>query len=157
MPISQNLRFTATVPKDREFEHPAGALLMRRLSAELVAAGWSTGDMDNWRDCGWSVVCRRASSEFEVVASWVDRGYWMLQVSPRRVPGLFGRLLGSKPSATPTDVHELALAIHRALSTLQYLGSPNGAGTDCQMRSIRHQNHSRPNRVAGSVAPPGSH
>jgi hypothetical protein len=124
MPISQNLRFTATVPKGPQFEHPAGALLMRRLSPELAAAAWNPNEMDNWRDCGWSRVCRRASSELEVVVNWVDRSYWMLQVSPRRRPGLVGRLLGSKPSATPTEVHELALAVHGALSTLQYLGSP---------------------------------
>lgn len=124
MPISQNLRFTATVPKDKEFDHPKGATLMRRLSPVLAAVGWSTEEMDNWRDCGWSVVCRRASSELEVVVSWVPRGYWMLQVSPRRVPKLIGRLLGGKPSASPSDVHELALAVHRALSHLQYLGNP---------------------------------
>ncbi len=97
---------------------------MRRLSAELAAAGWSTDEMDNWRDCGWSVGCRRATSELEVVVSQIEDGQWMLQVSPRRVPGLIGGLFGSKPSATATDVHELALAVHRALSTLQYLSSP---------------------------------
>src|SRR5437867_7829879 len=85
MPISQNLRFTATVPNDPEFDHPPGAALMRRLSTELARAGWSAEEMDNWRDCGWSVACRRASSELEVALSWVQRGYWMLQISPRRV------------------------------------------------------------------------
>lgn len=124
MPISQNLRFTATVPEDAEFDHPAGATLMRRLSAELSVAGWRTDEMDNWRDCGWSVVCLRGSSALEVVVSWVERGYWMLQVRPRRVPGIVSGLFGSKPSASAADVHELALAIHHSLSTLQYLGSP---------------------------------
>jgi len=124
MPISQNLRFTAAVPQDPEFEHPPGAFLMRRLSSELAAAGWGTDNMDNWRDCGWSVVCRLASSELEVVISWVDKGYWMLQVSPRRRPGLIGRLFAAEASASATDVHELALAVHRGLSALHYLGSP---------------------------------
>jgi hypothetical protein len=124
MPTSQNLRFIATVPKDVEFEHPPGAFLMRHLSRELVAAGWSTDEMDNWRDCGWSIACRKDSADLEVVLSWVDRGYWMLQVSPRQVPGLIARSLGAKRSAAPADVHGLALAVHRALSTLQYLGSP---------------------------------
>jgi len=125
MPISQNLRFTATVPKDSELEHPAGTLLMRRLSAELTTSGWGVGELDNWRDSGWFVVCRRGLSELTVVLSWVDRGYWMLQVRPRRRPALIGRLVGGRPSATPADVHELALAVHYALSTLQYLGSPH--------------------------------
>jgi hypothetical protein len=124
MPTSQNLRFAATVPEDAEFDHPAGAALMRRLSAELSTAGWSIDEMDNWRDCGWSVVCRRGSSVLEVVVSQIQDGQWMLQVSPQRSPGLIGRLFGSRPSASPADVHELAVAVHHALSTLQYLGSP---------------------------------
>jgi hypothetical protein len=97
---------------------------MRRLSSELVAEGWSTDEMDNWRDCGWSIVCRRGSSELEVVVSQIQDGQWMLQVSPKRSPGLIGSLFGGKPSASPGDVHELAVAVHRGLSTLQYLGSP---------------------------------
>lgn len=97
---------------------------MRRLSVELSTAGWSTDEMDNWRDCGWSVSCRRGASDLEVVVSQIEDGQWMLQVSPRRVPGLISGLLGSKPSATVSDVHDLALAVHRSLSTLQYLGSP---------------------------------
>ena len=125
MPISQNLRFTATVSEDTELEHPLGASLMRRLSSELAAAGWKTDEMDNWRDCGWSVVCHQGSSELEAVVSWVDRGYWVLQLSPRRAPGFIGRLLGAQPSATPADVYQLALAVERALSKLQYLGSPH--------------------------------
>jgi hypothetical protein len=124
MPTSQNLRFTANIPKDAEFDHPAGAALMRRLSAELAAAGWSTEEMDNWRDSGWSVGCRRGISELEVVVSQIEAGQWILKVSPRRVPGFFTGLFGSKPSATATDVHQLALAVHRSLSTLQYLGKP---------------------------------
>ena len=124
MPTSQNLRFTATVPKDAEFEHPAGAALMRRLSSELADAGWSTDEMDSWRDCGWSVGCGRRASELEVVVSQIESGEWMLQVAPRHVPGLISGLFGSKPSATVSDVHELALAVHRSLLALQYLGSP---------------------------------
>jgi hypothetical protein len=124
MPISQNVRFTATVPLDAEFEHPPGAALIRRLSSELGKAGWKTDEMDNWRDCGWSIVCRRDSAELEVAVILVNRGYWILQINPWRRPGLIGRLFGTKLSASATDVHELALAVHRGLSTLHYLGSP---------------------------------
>jgi hypothetical protein len=124
MPTSQNLRFAATVPKDAEFDHPAGAALMRRLAAELSTAGWSADEMVNWRDCGWSVVCRRGSSALEVAVSQIQDGQWMLQVSPQYSPGLIGRLFGGWPSASPGDVHELAVAVHRSLLTLQSLGSP---------------------------------
>ena len=98
---------------------------MRRLSADLAAAGWGTDEMLNWRDCGWSVVCRRGSSELEVVLSWVHRGYWLLQVKPRSVSGFIGRLFGGKSSASSSAVHELALAVHHALSAAQFLGNPH--------------------------------
>jgi len=125
MPIAQNLRFAATVQNDPEFAHPPGAALMRRLASELTAAGWSTEPMDNWRDCGWSVGCRRGPSQLELVVSQIQDGEWMLQVSPDRVPGLISGLFGSRPSATPDQVYELALAIHRALSAAQLLGNPH--------------------------------
>ena len=124
MSISQNLLFTAKVPRDAEFDHPAGAWLMRRLAIELASAGWSTGEMDNWRDCGWSVVCRRGSSELDVRLSQLTDGTWMLQVRPHYSPGLLGRLLGGESSASPQDMYQLAVATHRALTALQYLGSP---------------------------------
>jgi hypothetical protein len=124
VPVAQNLRFLAVVPEDAEFPHPAGAALMRRLSAELTAAGWHSDEMENWRDSGWSVVCRRSSSELAVVLIWVRRGYWLLQVKANHAPGIIGKLVGAKASAGPSDVYELALAVHRALSALQYLGSP---------------------------------
>ena len=95
---------------------------MRRLSAELAAAGWGTDEMDNWRDCGWSVSCRRGASELAVVVGQIDDGQWLLQVSPRRVPGLISGLFGTKPSASPSDVHELAVAVHRSISSLEYVG-----------------------------------
>jgi hypothetical protein len=103
---------------------PLGAALMHSLSAEVAAAGWATDPMDNWRDCGWSLVCRKTSSELEVVVTWVQRGYWLLQVRPHRMPGIVGRLFGGKVSAGPSDVHELALCLHQALSSLQLLGNP---------------------------------
>ncbi len=80
--------------------------------------------MDNWRDCGWLVVCRRGSFELTVAVSQIQEGQWMVQVSPQHSPGLIGALFGAKPSASPGDVHQLAVAVDRALSKLQYLGSP---------------------------------
>ena len=124
MPAVLNLRFTADAPEDAEFEHPAGAALMRDLSAGLSAAGWSTDEMGNWRDCGWSVVCRRDTQELEVVLSWVQRGYWLLQIRPHHEPGFLRRWLGSVPSASSDAVHKLALAVHRALLASQVLGDP---------------------------------
>src|SRR5688572_2188505 len=114
MPISQNLRFTAAVPADAEFDDPPGAALIRRLSADLARAGWQCGDFDNWRDCGWSVVCRRACAEIEVVVAQIPDDAWMLQISPYYMPGLIGRLFGRQRSATAGEIHELALAVHRA-------------------------------------------
>lgn len=124
MPVSQNLQFTATVAKDVEFPQPLGATLMRRLSQELSKIGWSSDGLENWRDCGWSAAYHREASDLEIVVSPLDEEQWMLQVRPSRIPGFISGLLGNKPSATAPDVYGLALAVHRALSTLHYVGSP---------------------------------
>jgi hypothetical protein len=124
MPVSQNLRFAASPAENPEFDHPLGASLMRELSAELTEDGWDTDEMENWRDCGWFVGCRRGASELEVVVSQIEDGQWMLQVSPRHIPGFVSGLFGSKVSAPPASVHELAVAVHRLLSKLNYLGNP---------------------------------
>jgi len=124
VPVSQNLLFIATAPKDSEFDQPPGAGLMRVLVAELARLGWDTDEMDNWRDCGWFVRCRCNSSELEVVLGQVESGEWLLQVNPCRVPGVFGTLLGRRPSAMPSDVYSLAVAVHRALSSLRSFENP---------------------------------
>ena len=97
---------------------------MRRLSAELSSMGWPTDEMENWRDCGWSVSCSRGFGQLQVVLSQIQNGEWMLQIAPQRVPGFFGGLIGGKPSATPAEVYELALSVHRALSAGGSLSSP---------------------------------
>jgi hypothetical protein len=97
---------------------------MRRLSTQLSTGGWRTGEMDNWRDCGWSIACSHSSGQLQIVLSQIQDGEWMLQIAPHRVPGFFGGLVGSKPSATPAEVYELAIAVHRALSVAGFLDSP---------------------------------
>ena len=123
MATSQNLRFAATVPSDAEFDHPPGATLMRRLSAQLSKVGWHTDEMGNWRDCGWSISCTRGSSQLEVILTQVQNGEWLLQIVPHRVPGFFGRLVGKKASAIPAEIYELSVFVHRALSLAGFLAS----------------------------------
>lgn len=129
MPISQNLLFVASVPKDTEFDHPPGAALVRRLASGLTAAGWSTYEMGNWRDCGWSVACRRGSSELEVVVSQIQDAQWMLQVGPKRSPGLIGSLFGGKPLSTPGDAKTLVAS---------RFAPTRGCPIVCRLRKIRH-------------------
>ena len=124
MPISLNLMFIATGHKDLDPDQPPGAALLRSLSAGLARSGWSTDELDNWRDSGWSIKCRRSSSELEVVLGQVENGEWLLQVNPYRVPGVIGTLLGRKPSATPSEVHALAVGVQRALSSSGSLENP---------------------------------
>ena len=80
--------------------------------------------MDNWSDCGWSVACSRGSGQLQVVLSQIEDGVWLLQIAPHRVPGFFGGLVDSKPSASSKEVYELAFAVHRGLSVHGFLNSP---------------------------------
>ncbi|HVA51229.1 MAG TPA: hypothetical protein VNH11_33110 [Pirellulales bacterium] len=122
--ISQNVRFHAVVPDDVEFNHPAGAALIRRLSTDIASSGWVVDEFDNWRDCGWSVICRRGTSVLDVSVAQIQTNEWMLQVNAHRIPGFLGRLFGAEQSATPADVYDLAIDIHRALASAEWLGRP---------------------------------
>jgi hypothetical protein len=114
--ISQNLTFTGASPADVE-DHPPGAGVARFLMEAIRrSSGWSSDDLDSWRDVGWSLVCRRASSELQIALTAFGDEAWMLQVAPLRWPGLVGRALGRQPSATPEDCLALALLVHETLA-----------------------------------------
>ena len=122
MPISLNASFTGVAPTDVEFEHPEGAAIARLLRQAAQAKGWVAGDPDNWRDTGWSVLCSRASAKLECVIAAVGEAQWMCQVAPEVVPGLFGRALGKRPSASQAEIFELAQLVHSALSASRVYG-----------------------------------
>lgn len=114
---SQNATFLGPVKPDAEHEHPPGLPIVRVLREELNARSWITGEFDNWRDCGWSIPCRRNGGELQlVVAPAGSPDEWLLQIAPARVPGLLARALGRVPSATPVHCYELATDVHSVLS-----------------------------------------
>lgn len=114
MTFSQNLQFDGQVPQEQEFE-PAGEPVARLLQSAIRDSGWEVDELDNWRDCGWSVDCRRADAQLQVAITEIAPSEWMLQVAPLHVPGLFGRLRGRQPSASRGDALDLARLIHAAL------------------------------------------
>jgi hypothetical protein len=117
MPISQNARFTGPASVDREFEHPPGASIARRLSEGLANRGWVASEIDNWRDSGWSIRCGRGASTLELtVAKGAEDDEWFLQIAPAYVPGIIGRLRNKPASATPDDIHALAMDTHDTLT-----------------------------------------
>ena len=132
MTFSQNALFAGSVVEDAEYPHPPGRTLARDLAEVVRAAGWAVLEIDNWRDSGWSIVCRRDSSEVEIPLTQIPDGRWILQISPARVPGLFARWRGRGPSATRDDVFQLATASHEFIaahfSDLRWLwdGFPEG-------------------------------
>jgi hypothetical protein len=117
MAISQNVRFFGDAPPDEEFAHPPGASIIRLLQAGLADHGWQVAELDNWRDCGWSIACSRKESMLDVVlAKTAIDLEWMAQIAPTYVPGLIGGLLGKSASAPPALVFALAKDIHVLLS-----------------------------------------
>ena len=112
MPISQNLKFNGTVPKDEEFEHPLGADLIRKIESKLKSKEWKIRTFDNWRDCGWILVCKEDNAEMEIVISAINEQEWMLQVTATYNPGLIGRLLKKKSSASESSILKLAQDVH---------------------------------------------
>ncbi|GEM_PF-2005289 len=115
MPISQNVVFSGRAKPDNEFDHPAGASIARNLKSQLRKEGWITGEIDNWRDCGWSIECIRDDARLQIAFCQMEEGKWMMQISPVFVPGLIGRIFGSAASAQPKDTTLLAKSVHKIL------------------------------------------
>ena len=107
---SLNARFTSLIPDDHEFDHPKGAWLARRLAERISEQEWKTEDIDNWRDCGWSISCFLDDSKLQVVISQIEEHVYMFQIAPLDTPGLIGSLLGKKASANESDIYTLAQA-----------------------------------------------
>jgi hypothetical protein len=120
---SQNAMFTGVAPGDPKFDHPAGAGLARILGDAIAAEGWQSDEIDNWRDSGWSVRCRRGSADVEVVvAATVDPDEWFLQIAPHYTPGILARLFGRTASADVTDVLTLSRLAHSLLNSRGFRG-----------------------------------
>ncbi|HLX64391.1 MAG TPA: hypothetical protein VKX17_24165 [Planctomycetota bacterium] len=114
MHLTQNLRFQAREnPNEPVGECGPGGAVMRALSAGLSARAWETSALECWRDGGWVVFCKRENSELQIILSATQDGEWSLQIAPKK-SSLFGRS-GQRPSASPTDVHRLALDVHALL------------------------------------------
>lgn len=125
MPNSQNVRFSAQEPSVAEDHFRGGATLLGSIRGDLITAGWSAGELQDWRDCGWCVSCRRTEAEIIVIVSEIKEGEWMLQVAPLHLRGLIGMLFGfGKPSATSQDVFDAASTIHSTLTKLEYVTGP---------------------------------
>jgi hypothetical protein len=117
MPNSQNLLFSTVFPIRRDDDGPPGEELVTELHNELLQRNLTVEEPDNWRDCGWSVICREGDSTLEIILGQTPDECWLLQIVPFYLPGFLGRLLDRKPSARPEAVHRLALVVHEVLST----------------------------------------
>ncbi len=118
---SLNLQFTGRGLDAPDGEHPPGGAWIRALRTDLAAAGWAAEEPDDWRDSGWIMECRRATSEIQVVLAEAgeDRDRWLVQVSPARLPGALLRLFGRRPSASAEDCHQAGLVIHETVQRLR--------------------------------------
>jgi hypothetical protein len=111
---SQNASFSGATPSGPRDIDPPGESIAVKLQSGLKLREWEPGEVDNWRDSGWSFPCRRRDCELEVVIAAVDPR-WALQIRPMHSPGMIGRLLGRRPSATAADMHDLAAQVHQLL------------------------------------------
>jgi hypothetical protein len=113
---SQNASFLGPTRPGPRIIDPPGEFIALQLQTGLKSRGWDPGEVDNWRDSGWLLTCRRGPSELEMIVVAHDPR-WFLQIAPIRLPGPLGRLLGRTPSATPADTYDLARDVHQLLAS----------------------------------------
>ena len=124
---SLNLQFDTPLARAGERDVDPGEAIAGSLREGVRASGWEVGQVEDWRDGGRVLDCRRpADAEtdavLQVVLAATAPGSWMLQVAPRDVPGFLGRLLGRAPSAGRDEVLDLARVVHAALAAQPGLG-----------------------------------
>jgi hypothetical protein len=116
---SQNVRFTADVALDELDEHSPGESYTRQLAAAATQAGWETSEFDLWRDCGWSVECRRGEAALLLVLAKIQKPYWLVQINPLSRPGLLARLFGARSPDFSSEIFALSQAVDLALAGIE--------------------------------------
>lgn len=122
MTASQTVLFVGASPPDDEYEDPPGVGIARLIERSLRERGYSPDEIDNWRDCGWSVQLAIGDGRFEIaLAATTEPDLWMLQIASTNEPGLVARLFGKRATDRSGDVYEVAVAVHEALRSHGYI------------------------------------
>jgi hypothetical protein len=136
---SLNATFSGDSVGDNEY--PKGAQILRLLSTGLENKGWDSSHLENWRDCGWSLSCVKAENKVEIVLAEMDAA-WMMQIGPKLNPGLLGKFLKKRPSATSASCFEIGTIAHQEFQEKGFFdfkwkwdGRPNDK-SDKEPRSI---------------------
>lgn len=112
---SQNASFRGRVQEDPD-AHPLGLPIAELIHAKLKDDGHCPTEIDNWRDCGWSIAVDVEGAQIEVVLSGTnDEEIWMLQVSCANDAGVLARLLGKKFIDRSNEVVAISRLVHSAL------------------------------------------
>jgi hypothetical protein len=117
MPFSQNARFGAPAEADPDpDERLPGRAQLQRIAKLLSHEGWSTDEIENWRDSGWSLVVRAGTTSVEVVLAGGKANEFLMQIAPAEQPGLLRGAFGARPSASRSDCYRIAKIIHRFMA-----------------------------------------
>lgn len=112
---SQNVLFLGDSPGDDPYE-PPGAGLTNQIAEALRQDGYAVGEIDNWRDCGWSIDLQVGQAALQIaLGSTLRPREWILQVACINQPGLLRRLFGAKRFDCSQELVDVASAVHRAL------------------------------------------
>jgi len=111
--------FRARSPRDEEFDDPPGAVIARMLDKKLEEEGITHEPFDNWRDCGWWIICTINGKQVQIYfASWPQTAEdgWLLAIAPLREVGFFGRIFGKKPIDYSSEINQLSQLVDRFLN-----------------------------------------
>jgi len=115
--IVPHVAFNADVAESTDEPDPPGYELAEHLRRTVAAIGGNVGDIDDWRDVGWSFLVIHRERQFDIHLAGPDPA-WIIAIEPMGQPGFFERLRGAKPVPTGPELRELSVAIHRGIGQL---------------------------------------
>jgi hypothetical protein len=113
--LSQNVLFVADLGFINQSAHPPGKTLAIHLADRFRKDGFATCDVENWRDCGWSIEVTAGDAHLQIALSPVEEPLGRAQVTCASRRGILARLFGAKAVDRSAELYDLACAVHGSL------------------------------------------
>ena len=114
--LSQNVLFEGASTGDEQYD-PPGKRVISLVVDFLRQKGYSPEAIQNWRDSGWSTTLPLGTANLQIALARVSPpNQWMAQIASLDQPGALRRLFGAQLRDCSSELFEVALVVHAALT-----------------------------------------